>query len=157
VNGGFPEELRRTLDQIAEAGARIDEPWWLFGGAAAALYGLIDEPVPDVDVLTTGAGCAAWAEALGGETVVPSPDPLFRSDRLHRITTAPLPIEVMSGLEVGTPSGWVLLTFSTRVEKGWGEGRLFTPTSTELAATGRLIGRPKDLRRAARLEPLEHD
>jgi hypothetical protein len=155
VSPSWPEALRRTLDLVAEAGARIEEPWWLFGGAAAALYGLKDEIVPDVDVLTTPAGCAAWAEALGGETVAPPPGELFRSGRLHRVTTGPLPIEIMTGLEVEGPAGWSPVAFSTRLEKPWGEGRLFVPGPSEHAQVSRRIGRAKDLRRAARIDLLE--
>jgi hypothetical protein len=155
VSPSWPEALRRTLDLVAEAGARIEEPWWLFGGAAAALYGLKDEIVPDVDVLTTPAGCAAWAEALGGETVAPPLGGLFRSVRLHRVATGPLPVEIMTGLEVKGPAGWSPVTFATSLEKAWGEGRLFVPAPSEHAQVSRRIGRAKDLRRAARIDLLE--
>ena len=35
----LPQELRDGLIAVGEAARDLDQPWWIFGGAAMALYG----------------------------------------------------------------------------------------------------------------------
>ena len=57
----LPEPLIATLDIVASAAAGLQDPWWVFGGAAMALAGLEDLSVPDVDILTSARDARAGA------------------------------------------------------------------------------------------------
>jgi hypothetical protein len=141
--------LAQTLDTVAEAASILQQPWWIIGSAAAVLAGL-DEQVADVDLLTSEADAHRLLHAWGAQAEPPSPSPLFASTIFARITLAPLPIEVMAGTRVrGEP-----LVPLTCLAVPWGDRRLYIPDIAEQIAILRRFGRPKDLRRAERLEAL---
>jgi hypothetical protein len=141
--------LKQTLDMVAEAAGELREPWWIIGSAAAVLAGL-DEQVADVDLLTGAAGARQLLRRWAVVPAAPSPSPLFASDIFGRLTTAPLPIEIMGGLRV---RGDRLLP-ATRMAVPWGDRQLYTPGVPEQIAILRLFGRDKDLERAERLEAM---
>jgi hypothetical protein len=141
--------LARTLDIVAEAAALLQQGWWIIGSAAAFLAGL-EEPVADVDLLTSEADARRLLAAWGAEPQPPSPSPLFASTVFARVALAPLPIEVMAGTRVrGEP-----LVPRTAAEVPWGDRRLYIPEIGEQIAILRRFGRDKDIRRAERLEAL---
>ena len=43
----LPQELRDGLIAVGEAARDLDQPWWIFGGAAMALYGPVAK-APDL-------------------------------------------------------------------------------------------------------------
>ena len=150
---GVDEPLARTLDRLAEAAATLQEPWWVFGGAAMALLGL-DIETPDVDVLVADTDALPLIEALGGRLNPTGGPGQFRSRIFGSAGGAPLPIEVMAGLEVLGGGCWRAVLPRTRVTIPWGRAHLFVPSLEEQAAICRLFGRSKDMSRAAGLEAL---
>ena len=144
--------LAATLDRLAEAASGLAEPWWVFGSAAAALLGLDLEPA-DVDVIASPGDARLLAGRLGAEVRVTG-HPRFQSDYFAVAGSTPLPVEVMSGFRIRVGEVWTPVRPQTRVLVPWGEGALPVPAAAEQARICRLLGRPKDLERAARLEAL---
>ena len=150
----LPDSLTATLERVAEAAADLQDPWWVFGGAAMALAGLEDHHVPDVDVMASPRDARRLIAALDG---VVTPDPgegLFRSRVFGQILTTPVPIDIMAEMDVRSGGDWSPVRFDTRMPVSVGDGLVFTPSITEQIAVARLFGRPKDLQRAELLEKL---
>ena len=145
--------LTATLAALAPAVAVCEAPWWLIGSAAMALQGVSPLVVNDVDLLVDIADAARVAEFLGIGFVA-RPDDLFHSARFARWNGGPLPVEIMSGLQVHRPDGWVAVRPATREAVVAAGLRLFVPSVAELAELCRLFGRPKDLKRLALIERL---
>lgn len=95
----LPHDLQDGLIAVGEAARDLREPWWIFGGAAMALYGLTDIHVPDIDVLCAPRDARNLLGALGG-VVIPDPgEGLFRSAVFGRAPDQPVLVEVMADLE----------------------------------------------------------
>ena len=62
-------DLHEGLIAVGEAAQGLREPWWIFGGAAMALYGLTDLHVPDIDVLCARRDAPVLLDALGGQVM----------------------------------------------------------------------------------------
>ena len=142
-------DLAITLDAVARAAARLRSDWWIIGSAAAALLGS-DETPADVDVLCDEADARRLCAAMGGEPLPVGGSELFRSVFLARVSSTPLPIEIMASLDLNAASGWTSVRPRTRLPAGG----LFVPDAAEQAQICRQFGRPKDLARAARLDAL---
>ena len=150
----LPEDLAAALDILASAASELQDPWWVFGGAAMALSGLTEWRVPDVDVMCSPRDAKKLIEGLYGNI---TPDPgegLFRSRVYGQILTTPVPIEVMAEMEVRNGGEWTMVTFDTRIPVAVGGGRLYIPSVAEQIETCKLFGRPKDLQRAEQLQRL---
>jgi len=150
----LPEDLASALDILASAATELEDPWWVFGGAAMALSGLTEWRVPDVDVICSQRDAKKLIRGLYGEV---SPDPgegLFRSRVYGQIMTTPVPIEVMAEMEVRTGGDWHMVTFESRIPVAVDGGRLYIPSIAEQIETCKLFGRPKDLQRAEQLQRL---
>ena len=94
----LPRDLQDGLIAVGEAARDLREPWWIFGGAAMALYGLTDIHVPDIDVLCAPRDARNLLGALGG-VVIPDPgEGLFRSAVFGRAPDQPILVEVMADL-----------------------------------------------------------
>ena len=144
-----PIALAATFDAVARAAAMLEEPWWIIGSAAAALLGTDEQPA-DVDILAGGEDAGRLAQALGAEAVDVGSSEIFRSAFLARGRTTLLPVEIMTGLSVRSPGGWMAVQPVTRVAvRG-----LYVPSAAEQARICRLFGRPKDIARARRLDRL---
>ena len=65
----LPHDLQDGLIAVGEAARDLREPWWIFGGAAMALYGLTDIHVPDIDVLCAPRDARNLLGALGGVVI----------------------------------------------------------------------------------------
>ncbi|GAA0654411.1 hypothetical protein [Brevundimonas lenta] len=156
MTDGLPEAFLDGLDRLADAAARagMQDPWWVFGGAAMALVGLRDWRVPDIDVLTSSGDARRLLAALGAEIVTDPGEGQFRSRVYGRTRDEAVPIEVMAGLEVRTGPDWSPVVFETRVPVAAGDHILHIPALTEQIAVARQFGRPKDLSRADALERL---
>jgi len=150
----LPEDLSAALDILASASSVMQDPWWVFGGAAMVLAGLTDWRVPDVDVLCSVRDAKALIDALHGEV---TPDPgegLFRSRVYGQILTTPVPVEVMADFEVRNGGEWTTVTFNSRIPVAVDVGRIYIPSVAEQIETCKLFGRPKDLQRAEQLQRL---
>jgi len=150
----LPDSLTATLERVAEAAADLQDPWWVFGGAAMALAGLEDHHVPDVDVMASPRDARRLIAALDG---VVTPDPgegLFRSRVFGQILTTPVPIDIMAEMDVRSGGDWSPVRFETRMPVSVGDGLVFIPSIAEQIAVARQFGRPKDLQRAEMLEKL---
>ena len=150
----LPPDLRAALLDVGRAAEALHDPWWIFGGAALALYGMEALHVPDVDVLCSPRDARRLIQALGGEI---EPDPgegLFRSRVFGHATPGRMRIEVMAEMDVRSGGDWTPVTFSTRVPIVLEDFTVFTPSINEQIETCRLFGRPKDLQRAEMLESL---
>lgn len=152
----LPEPLIATLDIVASAAAGLQDPWWIYGGAAMALAGLEDLHVPDVDILASPRDARALIEALHGHLSEDPGEGLFRSQVFGQILTTPIPLDVMAEMDVRDGGDWARVAFQTRLPVNVDGATVFIPSVSEQIATCRLFGRPKDLERAARLETLIH-
>lgn len=150
----LPEDLSAALDILASASSVMQDPWWVFGGAAMVLAGLTDWRVPDVDVLCSVRDAKALIDALHGEV---TPDPgegMFRSRVFGQILTTPVPVEVMADFEARNGGEWTPVTFNSRIPVAVDGGRIYIPSVAEQIETCKLFGRPKDLQRAEQLQRL---
>jgi hypothetical protein len=148
------DDLAATLETLAAAAQDLRGPWWVFGGAAMVLAGLDDLATPDVDVLAAPEDARRLIAALGGAVEEDPGHGLFRSRVFGRVTTTPIPIEVMADMDVRAATEWTRVAFDTRLPLMLDAGPVFIPSIDEQIATCCLFGRPKDLQRAARLEGL---
>jgi hypothetical protein len=148
------DALSATLDVLAEAAEGLEEPWWLFGGAAMALVGVEGLEPADVDVLTGLADAPRLLDRLGAGLQPGAPSGRFRSQAFGQAASTPLKIEVMAGFCVEAEGAWRPVRFETRLAVPWRGRRLYVPEIAEQIATCRLFGRPKDLERAAQLAAL---
>lgn len=154
MTGALTDDLIATLDIVASAAAGLRDPWWIFGGAAMALAGLDESHVPDVDIMASPRDARALIDVLHGRIVQDPGEGLFRSEVFGRVLTTPVPLEVMANMDVRAGGDWTRIAFHSRVRVDIGEAVVFTPAVAEQIATCRLFGRPKDMERATRLEPL---
>ena len=102
----LPPDLRAALLDVGRAAEALHDPWWIFGGAALALYGMEALHVPDVDVLCSPRDARRLIQALGGEI---EPDPgegLFRSRVFGHATPGRMRIEVMAEMDVRSGGDW---------------------------------------------------
>ena len=153
----LPRPLIQSFEMLAATAEALElrNDWIVFGGAAMALSGLPDWPVPDIDVLVSSEETAHdLIEAFGGQIITPKAQDRFCSRLLARIDTTPVPIEIMVGLEVKTDDGWAPVAFRTRVDRPVQDRHIPTARTAEQAAMARRFGRPKDLQRAEALDKL---
>ena len=150
----LPHDLQDGLIAVGEAARDLREPWWIFGGAAMALYGLTDIHVPDIDVLCAPRDARSLLGALGG-VVIPDPgEGLFRSAVFGRAPDQPILVEVMADLETRDGGHWTPVAFGSRRRVFVEDTPLFVPDIRDHIALYRLFGRPKDLARVEQLERL---
>jgi hypothetical protein len=142
---------RRTLVLLAKRLDLARDPWWLIGGAAAALHGVGSGDLADIDVIMSAADASTLLEALG---VPPEPDggsALFRSEVFGRWREPPTSVDIMGGFQVCADGLWRPVQPATRKAVVIGERTLYAPERRELIAMLRLFGRPKDIVRAEAL------
>lgn len=150
----LPHDLQDGLIAVGEAARDLREPWWIFGGAAMALYGLTDIHVPDIDVLCAPRDARSLLGALGG-VVIPDPgEGLFRSAVFGRAPDQLILVEVMADLETRDGGDWTQVAFGSRRRVFVEDTPLFVPDIRDHIALYRLFGRPKDLARVEQLERL---
>jgi hypothetical protein len=150
----LPHDLLDGLIAVGEAARDLQEPWWIFGGAAMALYGLNDIHVPDIDVLCAPRDARALLAALGGEVIADPGEGLFRSAVFGRAPDQPILVEVMADLEARDGAEWRSVAFASRRRVFVEDTPLFVPDIRDHIALYRLFGRPKDLARVEQLERL---
>jgi len=135
-----PAELRSLFEHAAPDLDAFAAPWSVIGSGALILLGAPIEAAGDLDVVASVDGArrlrAAWAAWLeAGEPK--APDGPFRSQDFARYVTPWGPVEVMGGLQVR----------GRRLDVAG-----VIPSGPEQLRILRLLGRPKDLAKAALLE-----
>ena len=62
----LPDDFAASLDILASAASEMQDPWWIFGGAAMVLWGLQDWRAPDIDILCSPRDARRLIEGLHG-------------------------------------------------------------------------------------------
>lgn len=150
----LPHDFSASLDILVSAARELQDPWWVFGGAAMMLWGLRDWRAPDIDIMCSPRDARRLIESLHGQVVDDPGEGLFRSQVFGQILTTPVPLDVMAAMDVRAGGEWTPVSFSTRIPVAVEDFTVFTPSITEQIETCRLFGRPKDLQRAQMLERL---
>jgi hypothetical protein len=126
------------------------DPWWIIGSTAAHLAAAPEIVPHDIDVLASARDVDAFAARHGDaldRDYRPGDGARFRS-RFARFAFAPLPVELMGGLEVDDGRGWrAVRVGSTRMIDCEGEA-IPLPTVAEQIRLFELFGRGKDLEKA---------
>jgi hypothetical protein len=136
--------LARVAAAMAQAGAR--DHWWIIGSAAVVLHG-VDTSVADVDLLLSPADAERLLAVWPGAVATGTASERFRSHPYARLDGAPLPVEIMAGLEVCVDGMWQAVRPVTRAARG----EVVVPGRAEMVDILQMFGREKDLRRAAAL------
>jgi hypothetical protein len=143
--------VARLAPSLAET---FRDPWWLIGSTAMVLLG-VDDIVPhDIDVLASARDAEAFmvrhADLLERDHR-PAGDELFRS-RFARFRFAPLPVEVMGGLQVCRDGAWEPVRIgATRMVECGGDVVVPVPAPAEQLRLFEWFGRGKDIDNARRL------
>lgn len=131
-----------------------EDHWWIIASAAAALHGVDQPEVADVDVLASDRDAISVLASLGVSPLANTPHPHFESRILGRWTGAPMIVEIMAGFRFLGVSGWQPMSPASRERVELDGVPLFVPSRGELAELLTAVGRPKDLERARRLTAL---
>lgn len=143
---------------LAEMAARLRatpprDPWWVIGSAALALAGVEGIAPNDVDLLLSvrdaDACVAAHADCLESGDASAGQD-RFRS-RFARLRFAPMPVEVMGGLQVHRDGRWKPVGVGETRIVALGAAAIRIPGIDEQLRLLELFGRDKDLAKAQRL------
>ena len=154
MSDDLPDDFTASLDILVSAARELQDPWWVFGGAAMMLSGLRDWRAPDIDIMCSPRDARRLIEGLHGQVVEDPGEGLFRSQVFGQILTTPVPLDVMAAMDVRAGGEWTPVCFSTRVPVAVDDFTVFMPSIAEQIETCRLFGRPKDLQRAEMLERL---
>lgn len=152
--GADADGLRAALLSL-ELGffAGFRDPWWLIGSAAATLCGVPGIPVHDIDILCSERDAEALVAARAHDVDAgyrPGDETRFRS-RFARLRLAPLPVEVMGGLQVRSGSRWRPVEVLHGAIVPCGAHAIAVPALPEQLRLFELFGRGKDLEKAQRL------
>lgn len=148
-------DLLQTLSRVAELATQAQDPWWVFGGSAAALYGAEGIEAHDVDVIMSPEDAKRVLTSQGITAIGDGGTDHFRSEVYGKLINTPLPIDILGGFEVKQAGSWVPVAFGAPVRIDLPTGIVFVPQIEELIPLFRLCGRPKDIDRAAKLEALQ--
>ncbi len=144
--------LRAALVGIVDRLSACTGPWAIYGGAALHLHGFDDGPLGDIDILMTLEDAEAMAEQAGIASKIVPPSGLFRSREFLCTEIAGMAVEFMAGLEVCRHGQWWPVEVRSVERVAVGEAGVCVASRAELIRIFRLIGREKDMRRAAMLE-----
>ncbi|MBB5357748.1 hypothetical protein HDE76_000930 [Rhodanobacter sp. ANJX3] len=150
------ESLHAALAAVLpDLRSRCRDPWVVIGSAAACLVGA-DVSVADLDLLTSVRDADALRDRWQRQhDAVHRPDGAerFRS-RFARYRFVGLPVEVMGGLEVFGPDGWMPLRIDRIVHVSIAGLSVPVPAIAEQIRVLDGFGRPKDRARMAVLKTL---
>lgn len=129
------------------------DPWWLIGSTAMLLAGVDDVLPHDIDVLASKRDADAFI-ARHGDLLErdhrPAGDERFRS-RFARFRFAPLPVEVMGGLQVRRGDAWMPVRIEATRMVDCAGAVVPIPTPDEQLRLFEWFGRDKDIDKARRL------
>lgn len=152
MNPELPPVLRATLAEVRQRLALADrrDPCWLIGSAAAAVAGVDGFTPADIDLLMSTRDAEAFASTHRDRmdaTYVPGDAGRFRS-RFARFRFAPMPVEIMGGLEVFRDGSWHAVRIESRLPCALLGDDPWLPSLEEQARLFECFGRDKDLARA---------
>jgi hypothetical protein len=151
-SASLPRGLLETLREVAKAARSNVDDWWIIAGAAAALHGVTEIPVNDVDVLMSVRDADVVLKAIGVTPVPTTGNAHFRSTLFGQWHGLPLTVEIMAGFDYMDGHSWTRVAPTTRQLVALEDFAVFVPDRAELAALFRAFGRQKDQERARRLE-----
>lgn len=129
------------------------DPWWLIGSTAMLLAGVDDVLPHDIDVLASQRDADAFIarhDDLLERAHRPVGEERFRS-RFARFRFAPLPVEVMGGLQVRRGDAWMPVRIEATRMVDCAGAVVPIPTSDEQLRLFEWFGRDKDIDKARRL------
>ena len=144
--------LKATIQLAASMLSACQDPWWIYGSAALALYGVPDIAPADLDVLVSERDFAQLSERHGWVNCSDGGTGIFRSTAFTRMEDTPLPVEVMAGMELRQAGAWVPFRFETRRQLSRYSVEIFVPALQELRQTLLRFGRLKDLARVTLID-----
>ncbi|MEM6908317.1 MAG: hypothetical protein AAF494_06520 [Pseudomonadota bacterium] len=147
----LPPGVCSSVQNLAEVLAGAQDPWWIIGSTAVALYGGSAGTIADIDVMTSRRDLAALYERLPLTDTPERGKDMFTSDLFGRWSEPALDVEFMAGLKLRVRGEWQLIELETRVPVRLRGETVFVPDKAELIAILTRFGRPKDLARAATL------
>jgi len=158
VNPSAEAALRDSLAQVRRCLETVvpRDPCWLIGSAAAALAGADEFSPADLDLLTSARDADAFAAAYRDsidDAFVPGDAGRFRS-HFARFRFAPMPVEIMGGLEVFRDGRWQVIRIGSRMPCALLGDHLWLPSLDEQVRLFESFGRAKDLERARRLRAI---
>ncbi len=145
------EGLADLLQRLEPELSALTAPWCLIGSAALIIAGAAWPECEDVDILTTRDAAAAleraWAPWRAADYVLDDSQP-FRSC-FSRYDFPQGAVEVMGGLELRTPAGWVPVEAREVRRISFAGGLWPVPNLEAQACILRDFGRPKDMAKLA--------
>lgn len=143
-------DLGSALAALIETMAVARYDWWVVSGAAAWLYGCADAPERDIDVLVDLRDVSRLRSHAGLVFEAGLPDGRFRS-QVFATQPGPIITEFFAAFEVRQGDSWIAYQPADRCWRTYVGVTLPVPSAGELIRQLNLMGRPKDLARAARL------
>jgi hypothetical protein len=144
-------DFKLALGKLCAAASGCLDPWWIIGSGAAALHGVPDILVHDVDVVVSVRDAQMLAEHWALVPPPPQPDALFYSEIYFQVPSTGLTVEVMAGFKVKTNGVWWAAAFATRTAMTGDFGTVYVPDLAEVQQLFLRFGRPKDIDRAHRV------
>ncbi|MBS1181729.1 MAG: hypothetical protein H6Q99_1609 [Proteobacteria bacterium] len=145
-------DLAETLAYLDHLTERAHVVPILFGTAVLELLGLGDFRAADLDAIVDIEGARALAAAAGVDPGKESGNDRFRSQLHLHLDGAPLVIDVMADMSIGTPGGWTLYKVRETVEIEVNGRRFLAASLADLRRFYRLADRDKDRAKIAALE-----
>lgn len=155
MNAGFSRDA--VIESVAGLAPSFAEsfrdPWWLIGSTAMLLAGVDDVQPHDIDVLASERDADAFI-ARHGDLLErdhrPAGDERFHSC-FARFRFAPLPVEVMGGLQVRRGNAWMPVRIEATRMVDCAGTMLPIPAPDEQLRLFEWFGRDKDIDKARRL------
>ena len=143
--------MKESLAVLVEAldEARISE-WWILGGAATALFTADYADVHDIDVLLSPTNARRMIQRYPIAARTDGGTERFRSE-VYGTWYLPVPIDFLGGFQIRSNGLWTTIWPHTRQPLETSAGTVFLPAIEEHIEITRLLGRPRDFERIARL------
>jgi hypothetical protein len=152
MSGSLTPDVIATLSMVANMARDNRDDWWIIAGAAAALHGVTDIIVGDVDVLMSVRDAETVMNSCGIPPTRDSGNKLFRSAIFGQWCVPPLTVEIMANFDYLGLEGWTKVAPVTREIIQLDGFEVSIPNRAELTKMFRAFGRSKDLERARLLE-----
>ncbi len=144
-------QSRAFLGHLAEE-AQV-EPI-LFGTAVLELLGIGGFQASDLDVIVSVEAAEVLAAVAGVEPDGEGGNDRFRSRVHFHLEGAPLVIDVMAAMNIGSSDGWTLYEVEEMIEIIANGRRVRAASLADLRRFYSLAGRPKDLAKIAAIDAM---
>jgi hypothetical protein len=152
MSGSLTPDVIATLAMVANLARDNRDDWWIIAGAAAALHGVTDIVVGDVDVLMSVRDAETVMNTYDIPPMRETGSTLFRSAIFGQWRAPPLTVEIMADFDYLGLEGWTRVAPVTREIIQLDGFEAFIPNRAELTKMFRAFGRSKDLERARLLD-----